>query len=99
MERRANPTETPGNKFKVSENFLSSALSTMITKAILQPVDTCKTRAQSSRKLGFRVRFVDILVDALRKENPIALFRGLPAAWLGSIPAQVILWMMLMSIV
>ncbi|GJQ11107.1 hypothetical protein GpartN1_g2898.t1 [Galdieria partita] len=74
--------------FKVSENFLSSALATMITKAILQPVDTCKTRAQSSRKLGFRVRFIDILVDALKKENPVALFRGLPAAWLGSIPAQ-----------
>ncbi|GJD07260.1 Probable S-adenosylmethionine carrier 2, chloroplastic [Galdieria sulphuraria] len=74
--------------FKVSENFLSSALATMITKAILQPVDTCKTRAQSSRNLGFKVRFVDILVDALKKEKPIALFRGLPAAWLGSIPAQ-----------
>lgn len=61
----------------------------MITKAVLQPIDTCKTRAQSCKKLGFRVGFVDILVDALKKETPMALFRGLPAAWLGSIPAQV----------
>eukprot|EP00871_Galdieria_phlegrea_P000465 jgi/Galph1/1419/GphlegSOOS_G128.1 len=80
--------EVPMQFFKVSENFVSSALATLITKAMLQPVDTCKTRAQSARKLGFRVHFFPILFDALKKEGVKSLFRGLPAAWLGSIPAQ-----------
>eukprot|EP00871_Galdieria_phlegrea_P001100 jgi/Galph1/1991/GphlegSOOS_G679.1 len=47
---------------------------------MLQPVDTCKTRAQSARKLGFRVHFFPILFDALKKEGVKSLFRGLPAA-------------------
>ncbi|KAL3909033.1 MAG: hypothetical protein SGPRY_009568, partial [Prymnesium sp.] len=71
------------------KNGCASGLATICCKALLQPFDTLKTVQQASTlKLGL----LDTVKGVVSERGVAGLYRGLPIALVGSVPAMSTYW-------
>lgn len=72
-----------------AKNGCASGLATICCKTILQPFDTIKTVQQASTK---KLSLVAVARTILKEQGFGGLYKGLPVALLGSVPAMSMYW-------